>query len=192
MKKLSLVLLILVIVMMDHVYAQPTDKKNIAGIGVSYFPYMSKGIYFDSPFDFWPNNEPSAITRIFYARQMNESFRLGAYLESGSNRFTDQTNENAHSFNRSLLGLEWISEYPKTRLHLELGGYFGYGLIKASHWNDLHGVDFGMLAGPAFDMKYFGVSVNLKAGFSPYKSKGTPEGILLYTPGVLFKVYGKF
>jgi len=91
-----------------------------------------------------------------------------------------------------VVGIDWIAQYPVTRLHLELGGYFGFGMIKANNWDNLKGAEFGMLAGPAYDSRHFGVSLHMKAGFSPFSSDGTPEGVLLYAPGILFKAYGKF
>ena len=175
-----------------QVSAQEQHNRNMAGFSIEYFPYMSQGIYFDDPFDFWPNNEPFLMYQLFYARQVTESFRIGGYVEKGSNRFSDQSGSGTKSFRRNTIGVNWLGQFPKTRLHLQLGGYFGYELIKAQNWDNLTGPDFGMIAGPAFETGSFGVALHLQSGFSPNKSSGTPEGILLYTPRVLLKIYGKF
>lgn len=175
------------------IQAQNESKKNIAGFGSTYVPYLKHGMYFDDPFDFFPNQEPSVFIRLFYARKLNETLRLGSYLEAAAmNEFTDQSGDSPHSFSKQTIGIDWVSRYPETKLHLELGGYFGYSFLKANNWANLKGIDFGMLAGPAYETKHFGVSVMIKAGFAPYFSSGTPEGILLYAPGMLFQVYGKF
>jgi hypothetical protein len=192
MKQLSRVLLFLFLISVNPVSAQQKVLKNNEGFGVNYVPRMTNGMYFDTPFDFWPNNEPSAFMRIFYFRQLNESVKAGAYFESGKNRFSDKSSDSIHSFRRNIAGIEWLACYPRTRLHMQLGGYFGYGMIKANHWDNLKGVDFGMLAGPAFETMHFGISIQMKAGFAPFSSGGSPEGILMYTPGFLVRLYGKF
>jgi hypothetical protein len=173
-------------------YGQDKDTKNLAGFSVEYFPYLSNGIYFNDPFDFFPNSEPSYMYQVLYARQLTESFRVGTYLETGSNNFTDQSNTGKRSFRRNSVGFNWLGQYPKTKLHFQLGGYFGYAMIKANNWDNLQGVDFGLITGPAFETRHLGAAIHLQAGFSPYKSTGTPEGILLYTPRILFKIYGRF
>lgn len=192
MKNCILLVCIITIMMPLTGLGQDSPKKNRIGAGVTYTPYMKNGIYFNDPFDFWPNQEKSAFPRIFYGRDLNEHLNLGAYLETGACRFTDQTGDSAHSFRRNIIGLEWTARYPNTRLHLELGGYFGYGYITANHWDNLKGADFGLLAGPAFESRFIGISVKMKAGFSPFVSDGIPEGVLLLTPGVLIEVFGKF
>lgn len=176
----------------EYTISQETGKKNIAGAGFTYLPSMDKGIYFDDPFDFWPKQESSVFPRVFYGRKMNEVLSLAVYLESGSARFSTNTGDTVRSFVRSIVGLEWNARYPATKLHLEVGGFVGYGQINADHWNNLRGADLGLLAGPAFENKYFGASVKVKAGLSPFSAGGTPSGVLMFTPGVLFEVYGRF
>lgn len=192
MKKIPAVFLFLFVLIGVNVSGQNKVNRNIAGIGINYIPFMAKGMYFDAPFDFWPDNEPSAFPRIFYARDLNETFRFGGFFETGKNRFSDKTSDSIHSFRRSIVGIDWLARYPKTRLHIQLGGYFGYGMIKANYWDNLKGADFGMLAGPAFETGAFGACIHFRSGFSPFSSSGRPEGILLYTPGIVFKLYGKF
>ena len=173
--------------------SQEKSSKNIAGFGTTLVPYMKHGMYFDDPYDFFPNQEPSTFIRVFYARKLNETLRLGAYLESAlKNEFTDQTSDDIHSFKKRVIGIDWLAKYPDTKLHIELGGFAGYSMLKADNWDNLKGADFGMLAGPAYESRHFGVSFLWKAGFSPHFSDGVPERILMYTPGMLIKVYGKF
>jgi len=172
--------------------AQEKGSRNIAGFGVNMVPSMGNGLYFGDPFDFFPTNEMSVFPRIFYARQLNESLRLGCYIETGKNKFSEKDSDEIHSFNRSLVGIDWLAKYPATKLHMQLGGYFGAGMIKADNWDNLKGIDFGLLAGPAFESGPIGIAVQLKAGFAPFYSDGSPEVVLMYTPGVLFKIYGRF
>lgn len=193
MKTFTCVFAIFLLVATSEVLSAQNDSpRNIAGFGTTYVPYLKHGMYFDDPFDFFPNQEPSVFIRLFYARKVNETLRLGGYIEAAAmNEFTDQTGVSPHSFAKRTLGIDWVAKYPLTRLHLQLGGYFGYSILKANNWDKLQGIDFGMLAGPGYETRHFGVSVMVKAGFAPYSSKGTPEGILMYAPGILFQVYGK-
>jgi hypothetical protein len=193
MKKILSLICILYMITLIPASAQEKSGKNIAGFGATYVPYMKNGIYFDDPWDFFPNQEPSTFLRVFYARKLNKTLQMGTYMEAGQNNFTDQTGDSPHSFKKRVIGIDWVAKYPNKMVHMELGGFFGYSMIKANNWDKLNGVDFGMLAGPAYESRYFGISVLMKAGFSPHTSgDGIPEGVLLYTPGILFKVYGRF
>lgn len=173
-------------------FAQANDNQNMAGIGVTFTPYMNAGLYFDEPWVFWPDNEPSIFPRLFYARKLNETLRLGIYLEYGKNKFSDNNRDEVHSFSRNVIGIDWLAKYPASKLHLQLGGYFGAGMITADNWDNLKGIDFGLLAGPAFESGHIGASLQVKAGFAPFFSDGTPNTVLMHTPGILFKVYGMF
>jgi len=192
MKKIRRYLVFLLLFVFYTATAQQQIHRNIAGFSVEYFPTMSEGMYFDDPFDFWPKNEPAFMYQLFYMRQVTESFRIGGYVETGPNKFSDQSGIGVRSFWRNTMGINWMGQFPKTPLHLQLGGYFGYGMIKATNWTNLKGADFGLISGPAYETNRIGVALHLEAGFSPYKSPGTPQGILLYTPRVLLKIYGKF
>lgn len=172
--------------------AQTNDNRNLAGTGITFTPYMGAGLYFDEPSSFWPDNEPSIFTRLFYARRLNETLRLGIYLEHGKNRFSDNNRDEVYSFRRNVIGIDWLAKYPATKLHMQAGGYFGAGLIKADNWDNLKGIDFGLLAGPAFESGHIGVAVQVKAGFAPFFADGVPNTVLMHTPGVLFRVYGIF
>jgi hypothetical protein len=172
--------------------AQTEQVLNNVGFGVAFIPSMAKGIYFNDPWDFWPNREPSFMYQANYSRQLNQSFRTGLYMEYERICFTTQQNDSVHSFRRYNLGIEWIGQFPATPLHLQLGGYFGYGFLMAQHWDKLSGSDLGIIAGPAYEKKHFGVSAQVRSGFAPYKSSGTPSGVLLFNPKLLFKTYYRF
>jgi len=191
MQKRYLILILLCFPLQQFVSAQEKQLQNMAGMGVTFQIPLSPGMYLDDPFNIWPDQEPSYITRLFYARMLSPVLSLGAYAELGRIKFSHQTEE-IRSYRRMVAGLEWLARYPQKPLHMQLGGYAGYALIRADNWDDLHGADFGMLAGPAYEKKHFGVAAQVKAGVSPFKSSGTPEGLLLFAPGVILKMYARF
>ena len=75
---------------------------------------------------------------------------------------------------------------------MQLGGYIGYGLVKANNWDNLTGIDLGVIMGPAYEKGRMGVAAHMHVGHAWYKSSGTPQGVMLYTPKILLKVYYKF
>ncbi|MEI8049752.1 MAG: hypothetical protein WCI92_20440 [Bacteroidota bacterium] len=144
------------------------------------------------PPNFWPNRQQSPIYLRVYARQGYDFFRIGAYHEYEEVKFSDNESSEIRSFTRSNIGLNWLGQFPKTPFHFQLGGYFGYGFLKATNWSNLKGTDYGMLAGPAFEKGKMGVALHVQYGHAWYKSTGTPIGVMLYTPKYLLKVYYKF
>jgi hypothetical protein len=167
------------------------QPKNIIGFSAGIAPAIMD-IYFDMPFNIWPNRELSPVYQLFYARQVREAFRLGTYLEYEKANFSALNENVIHTFGRVNVGVNWLGQYPKTQLHMQFGGYFGYGIIKASNWSDLKGIDLGLIAGPAFEKGNMGIALHLHGGHAWYDSSGTPKGVMLYTPKILLKVYYNF
>lgn len=167
------------------------QAKNIFGLSAGIAPGVMD-MYFDMPFNFWPNRELSPIYNVFYARQVTEFFRIGSYAEYEKAKFSDNTSEDIYSFNRYNLGLYWLGQFPKTALHLQLGGYFGYGFLQADNWDNLKGADYGFIAGPAYERDKLGIAVHVHQGHAWYESTGTPIGVMLYTPKYMLKIYYKF
>lgn len=188
MKKIK-VICVLYFLVSSVLYCQD-QAKNIFGLSAGIAPGMGD-MYFDMPFNFWPNRELSPICQVFYARQLTESFRIGSYLEYEKINFTDNVVNDIKNFKRYNLGLNWLGQYPKTSLHLQLGGYFGYGFLRAQNWDNLTGIDLGLIVGPAYERNKFGIALHLHGGYAWYKSSGTPIGVMLYNPKILLKVYYK-
>ncbi len=161
----------------------------MAGFGIAFIPPLEEENYFDEPFDFWPNREPSWMLQTSYSRHMNPFVRTGLYFEFENVMFTDQTGTLKKSINRYNLGIDWIGEFPAKPLHMELGGYTGFGMLEADKWDNLTGFDFGMIAGPAYEKGHCGVSMQVRSGYAPYNSKGSPSGVLLFNPKFMLKGY---
>jgi len=165
-------------------------KKNIFGVSAGVVPGIMD-MYFDDPFNNWYNREVSPVYQLFYARQVSEFFRIGSYAEYEKVNFSFGDESVIRNFSRLNLGLNWIGRYPKTALHLQLGGYAGYGILRAQNWDNLSGFDIGLIAGPAFESNNFGIAIHLQGGHGWYESSGSPAGVMLYTPKFLLKVYFK-
>jgi hypothetical protein len=89
--------------------------------------------------------------------------------------------------------LNWISQYPKTIFHAELGGYFGYGGLQAENWGQsLYGIDFGIIAGPAYEKNNFGIALHVQVGYGYYLSSGVPDEVDFSIPRFILKGYYKF
>jgi hypothetical protein len=166
------------------------QSRNIFGVSGGFAPAIMD-IYFDDPFDFWPNRELSPVANIFYARQVRESFRIGSYFEWEQVNFTAGLSPEKHNFERFNIGINWLGQFPKTKLHLQLGGYLGYGILKATDWDDPKGFDVGFIAGPAFETNHLGLALHVQSGHAWYESTGSPLGVMLYTPKYLLKIYYK-
>jgi len=161
------------------------QAKNILGVSWGIIPGIMD-MYIDMPMNSWPEQEIGYIAQVFYARQLAESFRIGSFLEYEK---TDYENE---CFARYTLGINWLGNWPRSAFHLQLGGYFSYGIVTAPNWDRLSGGELGAIAGPAYDRNKFGVAFHVQGGHGWYESSGTPEGLMLYSPKFLLKAYYKF
>ncbi|MBP1673488.1 MAG: hypothetical protein H6Q25_1303 [Bacteroidetes bacterium] len=172
-------------------FTQVTSNKNLIGFSLGFIPAVENGIYFGEPWDFNPKQEWSNPIQLFYEREIHQIFRIGGYVGFCKNNFSAGSAD-IYSFKKITLGVNGLLKYPKTKLHIQVGGFFGYGIIAANNWNYLQGVDFGGLVGPAFETNKWGVSLHIMAGYAPFNSKGTPEKVLLYIPTLALKAYKKF
>jgi hypothetical protein len=164
--------------------------KNYLGLSVGIVP-KTMDMYFDMPLNTWPNRELSPIFNVFYSRQVRESFRVGTYLEYEKVNYSNVNSSLINSLKRYSLGLSWLGHFPKTALQFQLGGYFGYGILSGPGWDNQTGSDLGIIAGPAYELKKFGIAVHLQGGHGWYESSGNPLGVMLYDPKILLKVYYK-
>lgn len=166
------------------------QAKNIFGASAGFAPAIMD-MYFDIPFNFWPDRELSPVYHLFYARQVRESFRIGSYVEYEKINFSTESDNTIYNFKRYNIGLNWLGQFPKTALHAQLGGYLGYGFLGANNWDRLSGFDMGIMMGPAFELKKFGIAIHVQSGHAWYESDGSPSGVMLYTPKFMFKTYIK-
>ena len=170
-----------------NLFAQQQEQKNIIGVGAGFCP--DKTVFIGNPINSWADINASPVFQVFYARQVLPAVRLGSYFEYENATFKS-TNDKA---SRYVLGLNWLAQYPNKPFHIQLGGYFGYGFVKADMWNQsLWGIEYGMIVGPAYEKNNFGVALHLPTGFSYFTASGTPDEVS-YSKGIyLLKVYYKF
>lgn len=165
------------------------QPKNVFGVSFGIVPIGDA--YLDMPINTWPDRESSQVGQVFYARKVSEVFMIGSYLEYENANFSNSSSDVNYSFSRYSIGLNWLGKYPKTQLHMQLGGYIGYGLLTAKDWDNLKGVDLGLIIGPAYERNKIGIALHMQGGHAWYGSSGTPEGVMLYYPRFLFKIYYK-
>ncbi len=172
-------------------FTQITSNKNLIGFSLGFIPALDHGIYFGEPWDFFPKQEWSNPIQLFYERDIFQIFRIGGYVGFCKNNFSAGSSD-IYSFKRITFGVNGLLKYPKTKLHVQVGAFCGFGIIAANNWNNLQGIDFGGLVGPAFETNQWGVSLHVMAGYALFNSKGIPEKVLLYIPTIALKTYLKF
>ena len=174
------------------IYCQGQEKpKNIFGVSAGLVPAYSN-MFLDEPFNSWSKREAGPVYHIFYARQVRESFRVGSYYEYEQARFTDTETGNLFGFDRYNIGVDWIGHFPISVIQLQLGGYMGFGFLKAQAWDRPWGYDLGLIAGPAWEGEKVGVALHVHAGHAWYESSGSPSGVMLYNPKILLKLHYRF
>ena len=183
-------LCILGLIAMVPAIGQDRLPRNNIGFSAGLVPAVNE-IYIDDPFDTWPARQASYIVQLSYARHFTEACLFGPYLEFEKVRFTGFDSPELHSFQRFNAGINWLGKYPLTKLHMQLGGFVGFGFLRKADWDDLWGPDAGMIAGPAFETRHFGVALHFQIGYAWYESTGIPQGVMLYNPKFLLKFYGK-
>jgi hypothetical protein len=170
-----------------NLYCQEKQNKSIVGIGAGFCP--ARVIWIGNPVNEWLDINLSPVLQVFYEYQVLTSVRLGSYLEYENATFTNAS-DRASRYN---IGVNWIAQYPNKPFHAQLGGYFGYGLVKANIWNQsLAGIDYGIMVGPAYEKNNFGVALHIQTGFAYYVSSGSPDEASYSKERVLLKVYFKF
>ena len=165
--------------------------KNVFGLSIGITPGIAD-LYLGNPLDIWPSHNTGPVYHIFYSVQITETFRIGPYYEYEQARYSESGSEGVYGFDRYSPGINWLGQVPRSALHVEFGGYLGYGLLKARNWDRLKGFEYGLMAGPALDLKRFGAAIHIETGHGRYKSSGSPSSVLLFNPKILLKVYYKF
>jgi len=170
-----------------NLFAQEQKQKNIIGVGAGFSP--EREAYVNAPPYIWVGLNSSPVFQVFYARQLLEAVRLGSYFE-----YQNATLKNINSkVSRYNVGFNWLCQYPNTSFHAQLGGYFGYGSLKADNWDQaLSGTDYGIMIGPAYEKDNFGIALHFQCGFGYYTSSGVPNEVDFSIPRFMLKVYYKF
>jgi len=168
-------------------YSQESNL-NIIGASIGIIPTWKDGIYVDTKIgNFWYNRKTTPVINLFYLRKVYPYLALGGYFEFESTNF-----ENQIDVSRINVGAKWIGRLPESQLHMQLGGYFGSGFIFPKDLKSLMGIDYGFIAGPAFEQDKIGVSLQIHAGYGYYWGNEEVETILLFIPKIFLKVYYTF
>jgi hypothetical protein len=187
MKMKNGIMSILFLMLTLSLFAQEQEQKNIIGAGAGYCP--ARVVWIGNPLNVWADINASPILHVFYARQVLKAVRLGGYLEYENATFK-RTDNKASRYNA---GFTWLAQYPCKPFHAQLGGYFGYGFVKADIWNQsVSGIDYGIMIGPAYENNNFGIALHLQTGYCYYTSSGAPDEVSYSKERLLLKVYFKF
>jgi hypothetical protein len=170
-----------------NLFSQSNGQKNIVGFGAGICP--DRIVWIGNPMNVWVDINASPVFQVFYARQVLQAVRLGSYFEYENATFKN-TKDKASRYN---VGLNWLAQYPNKPFHAQLGGYFGYGLVKANIWDQsVSGIDYGIMIGPAYEKNNFGIAFHLQTVYSYYTSSGTPDEVSYSKGRFLLKIYYKF
>jgi hypothetical protein len=175
------------------IFCQINKAKNIFGFSFGFSPGKKSGFYVGGDVDTWPDKKFSPVVNLFYARQVSETFRIGSYFEYENSKFDIRYLEDQKA-SRYNIGINWLGQYPKTKLHIQLGGYFGGGFVnsKMDGWEKaLWGFDLGIIAGPAYEFRNMGFALQGHTGLGAYQGSSQPNVVILMLPKILFKVYYK-
>lgn len=166
-------------------------SKNIFGVSAGLVPAYSN-MFLDEPFNSWSERETGPLYHIFYARQVRESFRIGSYYEYEQAKFRDSESGSTFGFDRYNIGIDWLGHFNISVIQLQMGGYMGFGFLKAQTWDRPWGYDLGLIAGPAWEHEKIGLALHVNSGYAFYHSSGSPSGVMLYSPKILLKAYYRF
>jgi hypothetical protein len=170
MNKKNGTLCMLCLMLTLNLFAQGQKQKNIIGFGAGICP--ERTVWIGDPINIWADINASPVFQVFYARQVWEAVRLGSYFEYENAKFKS-SNDKAARYN---IGLNWIAQYPNKSFHAQLGGYLGYGFVTSDNWDqNLSGVDYGIMIGPAFEKDHFGIALHIQSGYCYYISSGSPD-----------------
>ncbi len=190
-KLLNGILCLLCLMLTLNPIAQGQEQKNIIGFGAGISPGKDYCIWFGDPVDEWAGKNASPVIQIFYARQVLESFRLGSYFEYESATFNNLYNYTDMKASRVNVGINWLSQFPNSAFHAQLGGYMGFGFISSDQLDqNVNGLDFGIMIGPAYEKDNFGIALHFQSGLGWYSSSSLDDLDLLM-PKIILKVYYK-
>ena len=186
------ILCLLCLILTLNLFAQGQEQKNIIGFGAGISPQYDNSIWIGDPVNVWVTKKTSPVFQFFYARQVREAVRLGGYFEYESATFSIDNSADSKA-SRYNIGVNWLAQYPNSDFHMQLGGYIGYGFMKASDWDQsMYGTDMGIMVGPAYEKDIFGIALHVQYGKGYYTSSGIPTEVGLALPKFLMKVYYKF
>jgi hypothetical protein len=190
-KMKSWILCILCLLLTSNIFAQGQERENIIGFGAGISPEYKSSIWIGDPANVWATKKSSPVFQFFYARQVREDVRLGVYFEYESATFEVYNSDDSKA-SRYNFGVNWIALYPNNALHMQLGGYIGYGSIKSDNWDQsVSGTDIGIMVGPAYEKDNLGIALHVQYGKGYYTSSGIPDEVGLSLPRILLKIYYK-
>lgn len=108
---------------------------------------------------------------------VGKSFRAGAY-------FTKETvnSEMDESFSHTGIGLTWLGSIPadieQGEFGIQMGGYFGYGLLSHEILDSQSGMEMGILLGPVMRVtEHFEVAAHMASWSGYFSGRCSGRGV---------------
>jgi len=168
-----------------------TNKHSVSiAAGFNIPTENSVYIDFDNPdYEIWADPEHKFAWNLRYMYRLIDYFGIGVYAEYESIQIEDFLFDELEA-SRLVFGLDFETRFPQKPLHAVGGGFFGLGTVNSDDFdNSLHGIEYGMFAGPAYSFSDLEISLFFKPKFSYFFSdKTAPETGLIMYPQVFLRV----
>lgn len=168
------------------------DHKHIAGISYG-FQYKDGDIWVGDPYNIWIDQTSSTMIEVFYLRELSTLFQAGGYIDFETGTF-DVIGLSEQKAKRIGIGLKWLGHYPDTPLQFQAGGYVGYNtaIPEYEDVDNRSGIDYAIIAGPAYEYGNFGLAIHHISGFAWYPKDAEPDEFGYANSKIKIKLYYKF
>jgi hypothetical protein len=190
MKTKTVLLLLFLTIITNVSFSQ--DQKHIAGLSYG-FQYKDGDIWVGDPYNLWVDQTGSSIIEGFYYYRLSPLFHVGFYCDFETGKF-DVIGLPVQEAKRIGFGPIWMGHFPDKAIQLQLGGYFGFNtaFVEYDDFGNRRGIDYGIIVGPAFEYKNFGLAIHHHSGFAWYPYDGEPDEFSYANSKIKIKFYYKF
>lgn len=174
MKKTRLIIVSLFLVTLIFVSSKPTfaqETNHVFSIGLGKVAYSDNIVHVESSVDdFWLKYESDITLNAAYGYKVFPYFQIGGYFEFEKSKFSSEDYLGDFKSTRIDIGMQWLGEYPAdSKFKAQLGGYFGFSMLSNDDWDEKpKGMNYGIMAGPCYNVGKITVALHVHAGLSNY------------------------
>ncbi len=193
MKKSKVLIVSLILVIAFFSTSKPIiaqESNHVFGLGIGKAAFSDDIVHIEAGGDdFWMKYKSDITFNASYAYKVFPYFRIGGYFEFENSTLTDDYYGEVKG-TRIDFGGQWLSEYPaESKLKIQLGGYFGFSMLSNEDWDEKpKGMNYGIMAGPSYNVGKVTVAFHVHAGLSNYFGDKV-ENVNNLVPRVFFKVF---